>query len=120
MPAKSHVSKKKTVRNSIQNKELTQEDALEYLARMAEFDEAISQREEQVKNLKKALRIDEKKKGIQSGMRSHLKEIYSANKKARKAKFDVFVDLIVRLRNQYTIDGRYTKRHFRKEVRTYL
>ena len=49
-------AKIKKVRNSIQNKELTQEEALEYFSRMDKYDKAISEREKQVKNLKRELK----------------------------------------------------------------
>ena len=110
----------KKVRKSIQNKELTQEEALEYFARMAVYDEAISEREKQVKNLKRELKKCKGVKGLENGIKGSLQEIYSANEKARKSKFDIWVELIVRLRNQYTVGGGYTKRSFLQEVQTYL
>ena len=113
-------AKIKKVRKSIQNKELTQEEALDYFSRMAVYDEAISEREKQVKNLKRELKKFENVKGVANGIKGSLREIYSANEKARQSRFDVWVQLIVRLRNQYTVGGGYTKRSFRQEVQTYL
>ena len=122
----------KKVRKSIQNKELTQEEALEYFARMAVYDEAISERErgevtkngailkKGIKHLQKDLKdptIDTQEK---QKINSTLRQLYNLNERARRAKFNVWVELIVRLRNQYTVGGGYTKRSFRKEVQTYL
>ena len=125
-------AKIKKVRNSIQNKELTQEEALDYFSKMATYDEVITKRErgdvttngvilkKGIKHLQKDLKdptIDTQKKQRMTGQ---LNELYNLNEKARRAKFNVWVQLIVRLRNQYTVGGGYTKRSFRQEVQTYL
>jgi D-mannonate dehydratase len=110
---------KKSSKKSIQNKQLTHEEIMGTLAEMEDFmskvrkhDAAIIEAENRFEHFAKN---DQERRKI----RASIEELTALKRKAQRNRFELFLKLIVRVRNQSTKKGSYTKANFLSEVSQY-
>ena len=112
-------AKKASGKKSIQNKQLTMDEILETLAKMEDQMTTIKKQDIKISNLEndfafKARNDQEKRK-----VRDEIDELVGQKRKAQKNRFELFLKLIVRVRNQSSKKGSYTKSNFLAEVNQY-
>ena len=112
--------KKKTARKSIQNQALTEEEVLEVFLDMEEYKKAIQGQKKSIKDLELKCKHFAKNTQEQQRLTNEIYELMRLNRKATRSRFELFLKLIVRLRNQFTKKGSYTKHNFLQEVVQYL
>jgi len=111
---------KANTKKSIQNQTLTEEEMLETFTEMERYQDAIQERKNSIKNLQTQIEYFAKNSQEQLHLTREMESLINLNMKATKSRFELFLKLIVRVRNQYTVKGSYTKRHFLVEAKKYL
>lgn len=112
--------KKKSSKKSIQNQALTEEEVLKVFLDMETFKDKIQGQKKGIKNLELKCNYFAKNTQEQQKLTKEVNDLVRTNRNATKSRFELFLKLIVRTRNQYTKTGSYTKRHFLQEVIQYL
>jgi mannose-6-phosphate isomerase class I len=107
-------------KKSVQNQQLTDEEMMECFLAMEKIQKTINGRKTAIANLHIQFEHFAKHSQEQRRLMGEISELIRLNEKAKKTRFELFLKLIVRLRNQFTKKGTYTKRNFLVEVKRYL
>jgi hypothetical protein len=119
MAAKKSGTKTKSSRKSIQNKQLTHDEILDTLAKMEGHMETIRRHDARISILENDFAFKAKNDQEKRKLRSDIEDLVNQKRKAQKTRFELFLKLIVRVRNQTTKRGSYTKSNFLAEVTQY-
>lgn len=107
-------------KKSVQNQKLTDEEVMKCFLAMEHYQNKINERKTEIAKLHIQFEHFAKNTQEQRRLMGEISERIRLNEKAKKSRFELFLKLIVRLRNQFTKKGTYTKRHFLVEVKRYL
>ncbi len=119
MAAKKSGTKTKSSRKSIQNTQLTHDEILDTLAKMESHKETIGKHDARISILENDFAFKAKNDQEKRKIRQDIDALATLKRKAQKTRFELFLKLIVRVRNQSTKTGSYTKSNFLAEVTQY-
>ena len=119
MAAKKSGTKTKSSRKSIQNTQLTHEEILDTLTKMDSHRETIRKHDAKISVLENDFAFKAKNDQEKRKIRQDIDALATLKRKAQKTRFELFLKLIVRVRNQSTKTGSYTKSNFLAEVSQY-
>ena len=119
MAAKKSGTKTKSSRKSIQNTQLTHDEILDTLTKMDSHRETIGKHDARIGIAENQIAFVAKNDQEKRKLRSEIEDLTKQKRKAQKTRFELFLKLIVRVRNQSTKTGSYTKSNFLAEVSQY-
>ena len=119
MAAKKSSTKTKSSCKSIQNTQLTHDEILDTLAKMEGHMETIKKHDARIGIAENQIAFVAKNDQEKRKLRSEIEDLTKQKRKAQKTRFELFLKLIVRVRNQSTKTGSYTKSNFLAEVSQY-